>query len=140
MLSDIVFKNHSQLEDERLESTSTGKQEAFEKRIGRNKNNLLGIETKLGHVFSVYLDLASNTGLVKEGFKNELAQFLGYIKERLERRGDYIESQHIDLNSRTFGDREAQFIYGYITNRGLDAESCKKVMKEIFGSELPIYF
>ncbi|MEK6905988.1 MAG: hypothetical protein AABW81_00010 [Nanoarchaeota archaeon] len=121
------MKNHLQLEELQM-----SEEERFDKIIGRNSrtSNLPGIETPLGHAYSIILE-----ELAKEGIDTtpDLSSFLKSIKQELISRGYLYESKYTDLTSPSYYGRETNGIMKYMLKKGLSHVSCEKIMRRILG-------
>ncbi len=135
MLTNTAFKNHTQAEELKLTP-----QEAFERRIGRvgkKSQNPLGIETTLGHFFSVFTEVAAQEGILEQDHN----EFLKYMSEKIGV-GDsgFGLADTGALKARIFALREGNIVMQYMLDQGLSPESCEKVMKEMYGPQLPYRF
>lgn len=132
MLTNTSFKNHTQTEELKLTP-----QEAFERRIGRvgkKSQSPLGIETSLGHVYSVFLEEASRSGL---DVTVDTEEFINHIKKNLIENGGYDRARKVSLNSPTFHPVESYAVMSYMIQANANLEICSKVMEEVFGPNLP---
>ena len=83
--------NHSQLEELRMTP-----QELWERKVGHIRNNPWGIETPLGHAYSIILEELVLEGIVE--CEPNPKEFLDFIKNHLEKMGDFYRATDKDVN------------------------------------------
>src|SRR3989344_3140773 len=123
-----AFINRSQLDDNNLDEV-----QKFRKMVRRPDGYLQGLETPLGHVYSVVLEELSRQG---KDAKPDVNGFLSFVESRLTDRGSYlesIESRRTDLLTPSYYPTYTWVIMEYIKSKGLPYETCEKVMKDIMG-------
>lgn len=118
------MKNNSQLED--LRRTP---QENYEKRLRIDKRNPIGIESTLGHAYSLILEKLSREGLDD---KPDLEGFIQYFindEEEL----IYKDRGHISVWSRCFYPENTRVIIKYSREKGLTEESIDSLLYDLIG-------
>ncbi len=128
------MKNHSQLEEAEMPEEMT-----FNKIVGRTRrtSSLPGIETPLGHAYSIILEELSQEGL---NVTPDSSSFLETIKKELIKDGSAYEAKYINLNSPSFYGRETTGIVKYMVKKGLSYNSCEKIMRKILGPSCGVTF
>jgi len=131
-----VFYNHSQMEEHRLLQTPEGRISLLVKRLGLKKGSPLGIETPLGHAYSVFLQRAHDEGLDIEPNPQEaiqhIAQYLfngggGYNARELRRSG---------LSHPLFFPTVARGFADYVWSKGISQEGLGDMMEEFLGQRM----
>ena len=121
------MKNRSQLSDLRIPENLE-----FNKKVGRIHSNMQGIETPLGHSYSLVLEAIAEQGLDATPKPNE---FLDFIRERLTRSGRE-EATFVSMMSPSYFNIEARAIDEYMEQKSLRQEHRDRVMREILGCTL----
>lgn len=115
------MKNHSQLADLLLKP-----EKIFEMRVGRKPGNPRGIETPLGHTYSMVLEAFAQERIDATPKPGE---FLRFIDERQERfnRGTTFETP-------TYYPSITRPLMEYMLQKGLSGRRACDVMEEVLGS------
>ncbi|MBI2558316.1 hypothetical protein HYW20_03255 [Candidatus Woesearchaeota archaeon] len=121
----MAFKNHSQIEELKL-----SERVLWNKRVGRKKGNPLGIETPLGHSYSMILEELASENLDSTPNPGE---FLQHIKDGLILRGNAYESRRTTFETPCFSSSYTYPIKTYMEMKGLSQKAQAKIMKEILG-------
>ena len=118
------MENRSQLEELKL-----SERELWEKRVGHNRLNPTGIETPVGHVYSMILEELSRNGLDSTP---EPKVFLQYLKNMIKKQ-DYFFAKNLDFSEGCFSSIVTNPTIEYMQFKGLGPRECAKVMKEVVG-------
>ena len=120
------FVNHSQLADEKLD-----KVQRFRKLVRRPEGYLAGLETPLGHVYSVILEELSRQG---KDATPDPDGFLDFIKSSVAYYSNISQARRTNLMTPSYYPTYTQHVMDYIKSLGLDYETCVKIMEDIMGS------
>ena len=120
MNPDYALKNHLMLEESHPEN-----QKGFEKRIGRKWLNPPGIETPLGHTYSLGLELLASEKL---DATPEPEKFVGYLDAGL-----YELHPKTTLMTPTFAQDLLKLSLRYFKQKGMSVESLNRIVAEVLG-------
>lgn len=120
MNPDYALKNHLMLEESHPES-----QKAFEKRVGKEWLNPPGIETPLGHTYSLGLELLASERL---DAVPEPEKFVEYLDAGL-----YELHPKTTLMTPTFAQDLLKLSLQYFKQKGMSEESLNKIVTEVLG-------
>lgn len=128
---DMGNYNHSQLEELRTDS-----RRLWEKKIGRKRLNPLGIETPLGHAYSIILEEIARQGFSWNPNPNE---FLDFIKKYLIERGKSHKVDCVNLMEPSWSPEHTIPMVLYMRRKGLPSSISAKIMADIVGPNIYEY-
>ena len=110
-------------------------QKDFEKRVGREEAYMgsFGIETSLGHAYSVLLEVGYRNGIDLEPNSNK---FLNELYTILERKMGGLKAEK-RLND-VLHDEVSDGFIEYMKKQGLNKTACQEVMAEIVGPKVAL--
>ena len=119
--------NHTQLEELHM-----SKKELWDRKVGRNKLNPVGIETSLGHAYSIILEELTEQGKDCQPNPDE---FLDFIRNNLRNSGNGYKAHEVEMLAPCWDPDHTTPIVLYMKEKGLNSSSCTKIMKDIVGPE-----
>ena len=127
----MVNYNHTQVEELQM-----SEREIWERKLRINRNNPVGIETSLGHAYSIILEELAEQGLDSSP---NLEGFLNHIKDHLRENGEGYEATQIKVTTPSFYPNYTNSMITFMGKKGLNSLSCEKIMKDIVGPNFNRY-
>lgn len=124
----FIMKNQSMLRDLKLSDW-----DVFKKRVNWQDGNTLGIDTPLGHSYSLVLETLAKEGLDSTPHPMEFLKFtIDYLHASM-RHDSAKEVSKRGFSVPTFECYEADAVMAYMWALGVSEKTCSKTMEAILG-------